>query len=128
VAYTISWDDEERTCILITFDAPLTWDAIHAGYDDVCSLMESVDYTVDWISDLSAGPNIPRDNATTHLRALLQQTPRNAGMNVVVTQSMSLFTMSLLNSFVNVIRWHGGFALTTSVAAARELIRQRKSA
>jgi hypothetical protein len=127
VAYTVSWDNDERTCILLTWEAPLTWENIHAGYDDMCSLMQTVDYTVDWISDLSAGPNIPREDATTHLRALLQQTPRNAGMNVVVTQSMSLFTISLLNSFVNIVRWHGGFALATSVATARDLIRQRRS-
>jgi hypothetical protein len=125
--YTIAWNNDEQTCILITFESAVTWDIIHAACDEVCIMMQSVNHTVDWISDLRANPNMPGDNASSHVQALFNQMPPNAGMNVVVTRQACLFTISLLNSLVRIIGWNRGFALATSLDQASELIEQRHS-
>jgi hypothetical protein len=125
--YTIAWDNDDQTCILLTFESLITWDIIYAASDELCTMMQSVSHTVDWISDLRASPNMPGENASSHVQALFNQMPPNAGMNVVVTRQASLFTISLLTSLVRIIGWNRGFAMATSMDQARELIQQRHS-
>jgi hypothetical protein len=127
MTYTIAWDNNDRTCILLTFAAGVTWDIIYTACDELYTMMQSVDHPVDFISDITSSPNMPKENASTHVRVILSRMPANAGMHIVVTRPQSLFTITLLNSIFRLIGWSSGFAMATSMGQARDLIQQRRS-
>jgi hypothetical protein len=125
MSYTVAWDNDDQTCILLTFAPGVTWDIIYSACDELYALMQSVDHSVDFISDITTSPNMPKDNASIHVRKILSRMPANAGMHVVVTQPRSLFTITLLNAIFRLVGWSSGFAMATSMDQARELIQQR---
>jgi hypothetical protein len=127
MTYTIAWDNDEKNLILLHFDPPLNWESIHAGYDELGRMMRSVDHSVDWITDVSATDIMPKENATMHLRTLLSRIAQNAGMNVVVVNQSSIFTIWLLKSFVRIVAWGQGFAIAGSLREAREMVEQQRS-
>jgi hypothetical protein len=127
MTYTISWDNDEKSLILLHFDAPLTWEIVHEGYDELGIMMRSVTHTVDWITDVSDTSNMPKENATEHLRALLNRIAPNAGMNVVLVNQSSIFTIWLLKSFVRIVAWGRGFAIASSLSEAREMVQQHRA-
>jgi hypothetical protein len=125
--YTIDWDNDDHTCILITHGPALTWEIARAAFDEMVAMMQTVDQTVDVISNISLSLNMPKENATTHVRVMLNQLPANTGMLVVITPPYSLFTITLLNSIFRIIAWNRGFAMATSLADAREMIQEHRS-
>jgi hypothetical protein len=122
MSFSISWDNEHCTRILITFEGALIWDVIHAAYGELRGMMDSVTHRVDWIADLSKSSGVPRENITQNLGMLLRGISPNARMNVVVLEGPNLFTSMMLSSFARVAGWAWGFDIARSVEEAREII------
>jgi len=122
MSFRIGWDNESRTCILLTFEGTLTWDVIREGLAELRVMMDSAPQGVHWISDSSQSSGIPREYIMQNLRSLLNEISDNARMNVVVITSSDIFTKVMLSSFVRVVGWPWGFATAHSVEEARTLI------
>lgn len=87
-------------------------------------MMRSVPHRVHWINDISAAPDIPRENIIANLRFLHQRVPSNAGTNVVVGSTLSEFSRIVLTIFANAVSWQRGFAFANSVEEALEMVRE----
>lgn len=122
MSFRISWDNENRTRILLAFEGILTWEVIRQGLGELRVMMESVPHEVNWITDAGRSSGLPRENILHNLRNLLSEVSTNARMNVVVVQPSNIFTKAMLSSFVRVSAWPWGFAITQSVEEAREMI------
>lgn len=125
MGYIVAWDNDPQTRILIQFDAPLTWEIVHTAYEEGYALMRSMDYPVDWITDISA-TDIPRDHIFSHLRYLHGRVPRNARFNAVILPGMSSFTRTILETFVNAIAWTRGFGVAATLDEGRAMIERSR--
>jgi len=122
MTFHIAWENEDRICILLTFEGTLTWDVIREGLAELRIMMDSVPHRVHWITNASQSSGIPRENVMQNLRGLLNDISDNARMNVVVIQPSNIFTKAMLSSFIRVVGWPWGFAIAQSVEEAREII------
>lgn len=125
--YTTGWDSQDRTRILTIFHQPLTWPTVLCAHDEIFALMESVPHRVDWINDISASPEIPKEHIFQNLRLLRARVPANAGANIVVNRSLGTFSRTVLRIFVNASGWMHGFAIVGSVEEARVVAARLRS-
>jgi hypothetical protein len=124
--YKVQWDDEDCHRILTRFDAPLTWEAVQAAHDQIYGMMRTMPHQVDWINDISAGPDFPREHMLSNLRYLHRRVPPNAGMNVVVGMHIGPFSRTVMRVFANAVGWPYGFDFADTVEDARQMVQRQR--
>ncbi|MFN8373261.1 MAG: hypothetical protein U0694_10360 [Anaerolineae bacterium] len=90
---TVQWDNDEKTIVLVTFDAVWTWDDLRAVDEYAIPLYDSSEHIVDVIADLRHS-HLVMTGILSYMRELLtmQWHPR-AGNVVVVGASLSVRTL-----------------------------------
>jgi hypothetical protein len=80
----VTWDNPEKTIILLTFEGNWTWEETYQAVAERNRMIESVSNNVDIIVNFgSAGFKIP-PNAITHTRNIMSQSHSRIVRNVVV--------------------------------------------
>lgn len=61
MSVTATWDNDEKTAILLTFTAPWTWEAFEQTRDQITAMLHDVNDEIDLIIDVRNGGDIPED-------------------------------------------------------------------
>lgn len=100
MAISVSWDDDQHTIVRWVFGAGWTWDDFSTAQQMSNQLIESVDYSVDIIGDLSNTSGLPA-NALTAYRGFVDWTASNLDMIVLV--GAGRFVKAMVSVFVKVM-------------------------
>jgi hypothetical protein len=93
---SVDWYDANRTIILTRFDGRWTWAEFWEAVNHQSDLMDSVDYTVNFISDFSGSRTLP-SGAISHAKRLLgSKQHKRAGVSVVVGANALVRNFSVL--------------------------------
>jgi hypothetical protein len=96
----VAWDNEDKTVIRYDFEGPWTWDDFRIAAEKAFAMTRSVEHTVDTISNFFPGVLLPA-NAMFHFRRVMEDAPKNRGVNVIVGSSAFIRTMVMMFSSVN---------------------------
>ena len=96
----VSWDNEEKTVIRYDFEGPWTWDEFRIAAEEVFAMTRSVEHQVDTISNFFPGVMLP-PNAMFQFRRIMEDAPKNRGINVIVSSSAFIRTMVMMFGSVN---------------------------
>ena len=80
----VKWENEAHKTIVVTYERLWTWDDFAASKVQIDDFLNSVDYTVNIMSDSRQSNGIPRGNALAVLSRSFQSAPTNIGMVVVL--------------------------------------------
>jgi hypothetical protein len=87
---TVEWDNPEKTVVRMTMIGKWTWDEAYAGAAEGYALLESVDYEVGVILDMTQTHHTP-DRAITNAQAMIKRRHPRTGLTVFV-RANTLFT------------------------------------
>ncbi len=125
MSITVEWDNPEKTIVRVTFAGRWTWAEFYEFVTkQVQPLIRTVDHTVDVISDFRDSGPLPLGPAITYANNVMKSYPPNAGIMVIVSNSLLIKT--LVNVFSSAFKSGIGaktFAVT-SLEEAYHLIRQ----
>lgn len=96
----VSWDNDDKTVIRYDFEGPWTWDDFRIAAEEAFAMTRSVEHTVDTISNFFPGVLLPA-NAMFQFRRIMEEAPKNRGVNVIVGSSAFIRTMVMMFSSVN---------------------------
>jgi hypothetical protein len=123
----VAWDTEEQKAICLVFDKPWTWDDFENANNEMTALLNSVQYKVDIIFDISRA-GFPPSGALQRFKKVAQNYHQNTRHLVYVGGKE--FVMNFLKLMVVI---YGkafqppNFTFTSSVAEAREVIHKKTS-
>ncbi|MEP7288969.1 MAG: hypothetical protein ABI947_24715 [Chloroflexota bacterium] len=80
---TVAWDNDDHTTICINLIHPWGWVDYDTGIAQVYGLMNSVEHTVNVISNIPQGTSFPMGNVLLHFRHTTESLPENIGQIVV---------------------------------------------
>ena len=80
----VRWEDESHKTIVVKYERVWIWEDFSTAKLQIDSLLNSVDYTVNIISDSRESNGIPRGNALAVLSRSFQSAPSNVGMVAVL--------------------------------------------
>ncbi len=90
----VGWESDAHKTIVVTYERIWTWEEFAASKVQIDSLLQSVDHTVNIISDSRQSAGLPRGNALAVLSRSFQSAPGNIG--VVAVLGANPFFKSLL--------------------------------
>ena len=90
----VGWENETHKTILVTYERVWTWDDFTSAKVQIDSLLNSVDYPVNIISDSRESMGLPNGNALSVLARSFQSAPSNIG--IVAVLGANPFFKSLL--------------------------------
>ncbi len=61
MSVTTTWDNDEKTAILLNFTAPWTWEEFEQTRDQITTMLQNVNHEIDLIIDVRSGGDIPED-------------------------------------------------------------------
>lgn len=114
------WDNEAHTILRTQFIGAWTWEEAHAATDVLLQLIDSVDYTVAVITDLSGSSRIP-PFAFREIRALLGKRHPRAGTSVTVGANFMMASLwkTIAQTYGWLVNNQYSFADTLEEARAR---------
>lgn len=115
-----AWDNEQQTCITITFHRPWSWGEFDEAYADMDKRFKSVPNKVDLILDITDG-GLPPGNAMQHFKQVSENQHKNLGKIIVV--GLPGFFRGMLNILRSVYRGRyeaPNFFFVATLAKARE--------
>lgn len=93
VGISVQWYDDEKTIIVVTFDAEWTWKDVHDVNTNATVLYESVDYIVDILADVRNSHLVTTGILSYAQNLLTMPWHPHAGNVVVVGASRSVRTL-----------------------------------
>ena len=84
MAILVGWESEAQKTILVTYERLWTWEDFAASKVQIDTLLNSVDHTVNIISDSRQSSGLPRGNALSVMSRSFQSAPDNIGLVVVL--------------------------------------------
>jgi hypothetical protein len=96
----VSWDNADQTVIRYDFEGPWTWADFRIAAEEAFAMTRSVEHTVDTISNFLPGVLLP-PNAMFQFRQIMEDAPKNRGINVIVGSSAFIRTMVMMFSSIN---------------------------
>jgi hypothetical protein len=90
---TVEWGDAEKSIILITISAPITWEMFDEGTDEALRLAATVPHRVDMISNPGA-TQMPPGTPIPHLKRAFENFPPNVGILASIITNLFARTMS----------------------------------
>ncbi len=84
MAIIVNWANEAHNTILVKYERLWTWSDFAAAKRQIDELLNSVDHTVDIISDSHQSGGLPHGNALNVMATSFQSAPNNIGIVVVV--------------------------------------------
>src|SRR5688572_13038796 len=115
------WDNENKTTLRYIYTGKWTWDELHLSITEGQRLMQSVEYKVHLIIDLSDSRLIPSGSFTSQIRGASSRMPDNTGLVVIVGNSLMLKVIQKVMSVIPGRESKKGFVLST-LEEARHLI------
>ena len=116
----VSWDNPEKTILRYDYQGRWTWDEYFKINEEGVSLIASVAHRVDTISNMKPGMMPVSGSGMSSAKAALRKLPSNAGIIVVVTNSLA---NALLKAIKQYDRDLGAkFRGATSIDEARTII------
>jgi|FLYN01.1.fsa_nt_gi hypothetical protein len=88
----VTWGNAERTFINFNFEGDWTWDELERATDQATGMLDSIDYTVDFIMDIRHANQVPKDLMSHAERIASGHHPRR-GIMVVVGANRLLRTV-----------------------------------
>jgi hypothetical protein len=126
MSISVNWDnDESRSIIRVTLDAPEAWDAIEEGYRAVYALMEQGGAKVDVIIDVRDAPGPGKPTSFIALVRAYLNAPSNAGTCVLI--GASPVTRVLAQNFMQSADWHYRIDFAESLTDAHQRIAEHNS-
>ncbi len=96
----VSWDNDDKNVIRYDFEGPWTWADFRIAAEEAFAMTRSVEHTVDTISNFYPGVLLPA-NAMFQFRRIMEDAPKNRGVNVIVGSSAFIRTMVMMFSRIN---------------------------
>lgn len=93
---TVEWDNPEKTVVRMAMMGTWTWDEAYAKADEGYAMLETVDYEVGIIIDMTQSPHIP-DHAISNAQAMIKRRHPRTGLTVFVR--VNTFFTSMWNIF-----------------------------
>jgi hypothetical protein len=123
MAILVDWANETHNTILVKYERLWTWSDFAAAKVEIDRRLNSVNYTVDIISDSHNSGGLPRGNALNVFASSFQSAPNNIGMVIVV--GANPFFKSLLQILQTVSMNHAAknIRFSKSLEDAQSLIR-----
>jgi hypothetical protein len=87
---TVEWDNPEKTVIRMSMIGTWTWDEAYTRASEGYALLESVDYEVGIIIDMTQSHHVP-DRAISNAQAMIRRRHPRTGLTVFV-RANTLFT------------------------------------
>ena len=84
MAILVNWENETHKTIVVKYEREWVWEDFATAKVQIDSFLNSVDYTVNIISDSRESIGIPRGNALAVLSRSFQSAPTNIGMVIVL--------------------------------------------
>jgi hypothetical protein len=114
------WDDEDHTVIRTQFIGAWTWEEAHAATDTLIQMIDSVDYTIGVITDLSDSSRIP-PFVFHEVRTLLAKRHPRVGASVVVSSNFMIGSLwkTIAQTYGRLVNGQYSFADTLDEARAR---------
>ena len=84
MAIHVTWENETHKTIVVKYEREWVWEDFATAKVQIDSFLNSVDYTVNIISDSRESIGIPRGNALAVLSRSFQSAPTNIGMVIVL--------------------------------------------
>ena len=94
MAILVAWENETRNTIRVTYERAWTWDDFTSAKVQIDTLLNSVDYPVNIISDSRESMGLPQGNALSVVARSFQSAPSNVG--IVAVLGANPFFKSLL--------------------------------
>jgi hypothetical protein len=116
----VSWHNEDKSLVVITFEGTLSWDEVQAGYTQAWQLILSQPHTVNLFNDGTRAPTLPPGNALGNFRSIWKDRPANFGMAFVFGGSQ--MGRALSEVFLKAIRLEGRLRFVNSIEEAEALI------
>ena len=119
---TATWENEQHTCVIISFDRPWTWGEFDEAYAEMDKLFKSVPNKVDLILDITNG-GLPPGNAMQHFKQVSENQHANLGKIIVV--GLPGYFRGILNILRSVYRGRyeaPGYYFVASREKAREML------
>ena len=123
MAINVTWANEAHNTILVKYERLWTWSDFAAAKVQIDTLLNSVTYTVDIISDSQQSGGLPAGNALNAMANSFQSAPDNIGLVVVV--GANPFFKSLLQILQTVSMNHAAknIRFSKSLEHAQSLIK-----
>jgi hypothetical protein len=80
----VKWESEAHKTIVVTYERLWTWDDFASSKVEIDTLLNSVDHTVNIISDSRQSAGLPSGNAIAVLSRSFQSAPSNIGIVAVL--------------------------------------------
>ena len=84
MAIHVNWENETHKTIVVKYEREWVWEDFATAKVQIDLFLNSVDYTVNIISDSRESIGIPRGNALAVLSRSFQSAPTNIGMVIVL--------------------------------------------
>ncbi|MBA3870368.1 MAG: hypothetical protein ABI970_20640 [Chloroflexota bacterium] len=94
MAIHVGWENETHKTILVTYERAWTWEDFASSKVEIDTLLNSVDYPVNIISDSRQSMGLPHGNALSVLARSFQSAPSNVA--IVAVLGANPFFKSLL--------------------------------
>ncbi len=94
---SVSWKDEAKTCVEITYQGHWTWPEFQAAAAATNDLISSVAYNVVIIENTLNGSVMPPGNIITNGKSAITSFPENTGLIIVVVNS------SIIRTFLSIV-------------------------
>lgn len=91
---TASWNNEEKTIILITFEHPWIWHEFEAAYEQMDAMFKSVSHKTSLILNIS-NAGFPPPSAIEHFRRVSEN--RHANLDKIIVVGIPTFFRTMLN-------------------------------
>lgn len=118
----IEWDNPEKTIVRMTMMGIWTWDDAYHGADKGYAMLESVDYEVGIIIDLTQSHHIP-DHAITNAQAMIKRRHPRTGLTVFVRASTFFTSMwNIFNRVYAALARKQNSVFANSLDEAREIL------
>ncbi len=92
--FTVGWDQDIESTVLIEFEGLCTFDEFHAAVAEAHSLIRGVGHTVDVIAWHRG--MFPPGNLLFHITAVMKDQPPNTGLVVIIAPTLSTYLMKLV--------------------------------
>jgi hypothetical protein len=116
----VSWHNEDKTVLIITFEGTYSWDDLRAAYQQAWVLVRSQPHTVHMLTDSTRGPMTPSGNALGNYRTIASDKPDNLGMTYVIGAGSVGKTLSMV--FTKALRRESRVHFVRSIEEAEAMI------
>lgn len=126
----VMWDDERKWAVRYVFAPKWSWDDLKNAFGDVRALMDTVDYPVHTILDLSHTSSLPEHAITQIGRIGLSDMAHRNQSRLVVLVGMSVFGRAIISAAGKVFKplnEYNDLRFVKTLEEARKLVESQKA-